>query len=352
MNTRRTRPPGVVEALIAAALFGAATPFASRLAGDTASGVLAGLLYLGSGIALGVSIFVWPLGHEASIVRRDVPWLAGAILFGGGLGPLLLVVGLRTTSSATASLLLNLEVVLTALVAWVFFHEGFNRRVGIGLSAILAGGIIASWQSHGGFGFSTGSLAIAGACACWAIDNNLTQRVSSADPRQIATLKGLLAGSANLAIGLGVGGSLPGGFNLFAAMLIGAFGYGLSLMLFVTALRHLGSARTGAYFGVAPFVGVIVAIVVFGESITVRTVPAGLFMMFGVWLHHSEDHDHEHQHELLVHAHLHTHDDDQHGHDHTERVLANGAHSHEHRHAPVVHRHAHRPDIHHRHAHQ
>ena len=251
----RTRQPGVVEALIAAALFGAATPFASRLAGDTAPAVLAGLLYLGSGIALSLSMLVWPLGHEARLVRRDLPWLGGAIFFGGGLGPLLLVIGLRSTPAATASLLLNLEVVLTALLAWVFFQEGFNRRIGVGLAAILAGGILTSWQSDGGFGLNPGVFAIVGACACWAIDNNLTQRVASADPRQIAAQKGLVAGSANLAIGLALGGSLPRGQNLFAAVTIGAFGYGLSLMLFVIALRHLGSARTGAYFGVAPFVG-------------------------------------------------------------------------------------------------
>ncbi len=348
----RRRQPGVREALTAAALFGAATPFASRLAGDTPPAVLAGLLYLGSGMALSLSMLVWPLGHEARLVRRDMPWLAGAILFGGGLGPLLLVVGLHTTLAATASLLLNLEVVLTALVAWVFFHEGFNRRVGIGLSAILGGGIIASWQSRGGLSFSTGALAIAGACGCWAIDNNLTQRVSSADPRQIATLKGLIAGSANLAIGIAVGGSLPGWSKSIGAMTIGAFGYGLSLMLFVIALRHLGSARTGAYFGVAPFVGVIVAITIFGEPLMARMVPAGLLMAFGVWLHLSEHHDHQHQHEPLIHAHLHTHDDDQHAHEHSASVLANGAHSHEHRHESTIHRHTHRPDIHHRHAHQ
>ena len=345
------RQPGVTEALAAAALFGAATPFASRLTHGTSPAVLAGLLYLGSGIALTLANFVWPLGREARLTRNDMPWLGGAIFFGGGLGPLLLVIGLRATPAATASLLLNLEVVLTAALAWLVFHEGFNRRVGFGLGAILAGGVITSWQSHGRFGLSAGSLTIAGACACWAIDNNLTQRVSAADPRQIATMKGLIAGSANLVIGLAVGGSLPPGRAVIGAMTVGAFGYGLSLTLFVTALRHLGSARTGAYFGVAPFVGVVVAIAVFREPIAARTIPAGLLMAFGVWLHLSEHHDHQHEHALLIHAHLHTHDED-HDHTHADGGHVLGAHSHKHRHEPSVHRHAHRPDIHHRHAHR
>ena len=270
----RLRQPGVFEALAAAVLFGAATPLASRLVGATSPQVLAGLLYLGSGVVLWLSMWWWPTRREAPLTRRELPALSGAIFFGGGLGPVLLVIGLRTTPAASASLLLNLEVVFTALVAWLAFHEGFSPRVGVGLGLILAGGVLVSWQP-GDVGFTWGAFAIVGACACWALDNNLTQLVSAKDPRQIATLKGVIAGSTNLAIGLLVGGAVPSLGATVGAITIGVFGYGISLMLFVTALRALGAARTGAFFAVAPFAGVAVAIVVLGDAIPSLLVPAG-----------------------------------------------------------------------------
>jgi len=257
------------------------------------------------------------------------------------------LVGLRTTPASTASLLLNLEVVLTALIAWVFFHEGFNLRVGVGFAFIVAGGVVVSWTGEVGFAVPIGAVAVAGACGCWAIDNNLTQKVSAKDPRQIATLKGLIAGGANLAIGLVVGGSLPSLNSTAATMTIGVFGYGVSLMLFVLALRSLGAARTGAYFAVAPFVGVIVAVVVFGAPLHARVWPAGLLIALGVWLHLSERHEHLHAHEPLSHSHPHTHDDPHHAHPHDNGFVL--AHVHPHDHTSMKHAHPHRPDIHHRH---
>jgi drug/metabolite transporter (DMT)-like permease len=200
----------------------------------------------------------WPTRREAPLTRREVPALSGAIFFGGGLAPVLLVIGLRSTPAASASLLLNLEVVFTALIAWLAFHEGFSVRVGVGLGLILAGGVLVSWQS-GHVGFSWGVFAIAGACACWALDNNLTQLVSAKDPRQIAMLKGVIAGSTNLTIGLLVGANFPSLSATAGAITIGVVGYGVSLMLFVSALRALGAARTSAFFAVAPFAGVVVA---------------------------------------------------------------------------------------------
>ena len=345
----RGRQPGVREAVAAAVLFGAATPFASRLAGDASPQVLAGLLYLGSGVVLGTSMLLWPTRREAPLTRRDVPALAGAILFGGALGPVLLMVGLRTTSAATASLLLNLEVVLTALIAWIVFHEGVDRRVALGFAFVVTGGVIVSWSDRGGFGVSAGAVAVTAACGCWALDNNLTQKISAKDPRQIACLKGLVAGSGNLGIGVVVGGALPSFEATVSAMGIGVVGYGISLMLFVSALRSLGSARTGAYFAVAPFVGVVVAVVVFGEPFSMRLWPAGALMAGGVWLHLSERHEHRHVHEPLGHSHPHVHDDLHHMHPHPPDVDFAEPHVHEHDHAATVHAHPHRPDIHHRH---
>jgi drug/metabolite transporter (DMT)-like permease len=343
------RQPGVREAILAAMLFGAATPFASRVVGEASPQVLAGLLYLGSGLLLGASMLAWPTRRQAPLTRRELPALAGAIFFGGGLGPLLLMVGLRSTPAPTASLLLNLEVVFTAVIAWVIFHESLDRQVAVGFALIVAGGAVLSWNQHGTFGLPAGALAVAAACGCWAIDNNLTQKVSGKDPRQIATLKGLLAGSANLAIGLLAGGSLPALGATAATMSIGVVGYGISLMLFVFALRSLGAARTGAYFALAPFVGVVVAILVFGESVSARLIPAGALMAVGVWLHLSERHDHRHVHEPITHAHPHTHDDLHHAHPHLPGVDVSEPHVHEHDHQPVAHAHPHRPDIHHRH---
>jgi drug/metabolite transporter (DMT)-like permease len=347
---QRSRQPGLFEALAAAALFGAATPLASRLVGATSAQVLAGLLYLGSGLVLWSSMWWRPTRREAPLTRRELPALSGAIFFGGGLGPVLLVIGLRSTPAASASLLLNLEVVFTALIAWLAFHEGFSLRVGVGLGLILGGGVLVSWQP-GRVGFTWGALAIAGACACWALDNNLTQLVSAKDPRQIATLKGVIAGSTNLAIGLLVGGALPNAEATAGAIAIGVFGYGISLMLFVSALRALGAAHTGAYFAVAPFAGVVVAVVALGDAIPSLLLPAGTLMGLGVWLYISEHHEHRHAHEAVTHTHMHTHDDQHHEHEHPADADLTAPHSHEHRHAALIHDHAHRPDIHHRHRH-
>jgi drug/metabolite transporter (DMT)-like permease len=346
----QNRRPGVVEALAAAFLFGAATPLASELVDTTSPQVLAGLLYLGSGVVLFASMLVRPARREAPLTRRELPALAGAIFFGGGLAPVLLVVGLRTTPAASASLLLNLEVVATALIAWLVFREGFSARVGSGLALILGGGILVSWQP-GAKGFTWGTLAIAGACVAWGIDNNLTQRVSAKDPRQIATLKGVIAGSVNLAIGLALGGSMPSVGPGLGAIAIGVVGYGVSLMLFIAALRSLGAARTGAYFAVAPFAGVIVAIVILGDPIPKLLLPAAALMAIGVWLHLTEHHEHAHIHRAETHTHLHTHGDGHHDHKHAPGVDPSEPHSHEHGHLALTHAHPHQPDIHHRHHH-
>ncbi|GLI24756.1 drug/metabolite transporter (DMT)-like permease [Xanthobacter flavus] len=250
---------GIVFALISAGLFGASTPLAKLLLGAVDPWMMAGLLYLGAGAGLAAvhlsrAALRLP-AVEAPLRQTDLPWLALVILAGGVLGPLLLMFGLARTDGASASLLLNLEGVATMAIAWIAFRENVDRRLLLGALAILAGAALLSWQGRATL--DLGTVLIAGACLCWGIDNNLTRKLSSADPVQIAMLKGLIAGTINLVIALGHGAAFPSAGAVAAAAVVGFFGYGVSLALFVLALRHLGTARTGAYFSLAPFVGAV-----------------------------------------------------------------------------------------------
>ena len=343
----------VLYALLAALLFGASTPLAKGLLADAPPQILAGLFYCGSGLGLGA---IWLVrrrsgsASDAALTRGDLPWMLGAIAFGGLLGPLLLLAGLTHTPASAASLLLNLEGVLTALLAWVVFRENVDRRIVLGMVAIVAGGALLTWQGRLEWGGLSGPLLIAAACLCWAIDNNLTQKVSASDPLQIAALKGGVAGTVNLGLGLMLGGAAPAAPTIGVALLLGFFGYGLSLVLFVLALRGLGTARTGAYFSTAPFVGATLSVILWQEPVTGTLLLAGGLMAFGVWLHVSERHEHGHSHIVTVHDHRHTHDA-HHQHAQSPADPADEPHSHAHEHAPLVHIHPHYPDIHHRHEH-
>jgi drug/metabolite transporter (DMT)-like permease len=351
---RRAPPAGVSAALLAAALFGVSTPLAKALLTSVPPQLLAGLLYLGSGLGLWLYRALRnrrPAGaKEAPLTRRDAPWLAGAIAFGGGLGPALLMVGLARTPASSASLLLNLEGVFTALIAWFVFRENFDGRIALGMLAIIAGGVVVSWEGPLEWGGLAGPFFVTGATLCWAVDNNLTQKVSAGDPEQIAMLKGLAAGSANVAIAAALGVSWPTVFRTLAGLVLGFIGYGVSLALFVRALRNLGTARTGAYFSSAPFLGAAVSIVLFHERPTVLVGGGAALMAVGVWLHITERHEHEHHHEGMKHEHLHVHDE-HHRHSHHPEDPVGEPHSHRHWHEPLVHSHPHYPDIHHRHGH-
>ena len=342
---------GVVMALLAAVLFGLSAPFAKLLLRGASPQLLAGLLYLGSGLGL---TLVWLLRRgrtrEAGLGGRDVPWLAGGIAAGGVTAPLLLMYGLTRTPAASASLLLNLEGALTALLAWVVFRENVGRRIALGMLAIVAGGAVLSWEGRTTLGGLLGPLAIVGACLAWAIDNNLTQKVSGGNPVQIAMLKGLIAGSVNTGVALALGASWPTAARIGGALTLGFFGYGVSLVLFVLALRQVGTARTSAYFSVAPFVGALVSLAVFRQSPTIGLIIGAALMGAGVWLHLSERHEHEHAHEPMDHEHVHVHDA-HHQHVHAPSDPPGEPHSHGHRHEPLVHSHAHYPDTHHRHRH-
>ena len=349
-----TMNTSVIYALAAAALFGASTPLAKVLGAEVSPVLLAGLLYLGSGVGLVLVRCLRDRGWKPSgLPAGEWPWLAGAILFGGVLGPVALMFGLTRTSGATASLMLNLEPVLTALLAWVVFKENADRRIVLGMLAIIAGGLVLSWPAGHTPDVSQswlGPIAVAFACLCWAVDNNLTRKVSASDSLYIAGSKGLFAGLVNCTVALTLDAQWVPMQVLTPTLLIGFLGYGVSLVLFVLALRGLGAARTGAYFSTAPFLGAAISILVLGESVSLLFWLAAAFMLFGVWLHLTESHAHLHQHQPLVHTHRHTHDE-HHQHEHDGDEPAGIAHSHTHQHAPIQHSHPHFPDIHHRHTH-
>jgi drug/metabolite transporter (DMT)-like permease len=343
-------------ALISAALFGLSTPAAKALLGAMHPAMLAGLLYCGAGLGVAIirrlswSVVTQPNAPEVALGRSELPWLAGAIAAGGIVGPLLLMIGLTRTGAATASLLLTLEGVATALMAWFVFQENFDRRIALGMGCLVGGAIVLSWEGQPTVSGLLGPLAIVGACIAWGLDNNLTRKASLADPLQIVELKGIIAGPVNIAIGLSAGGELPGLWATGLAGVVGFLGYGVSLVLFVLALRDLGAARTGAYFSTAPFIGTVAAIAVLQEPLTLQLALAGALMGIGVWLHLTEDHDHEHVHEPLEHAHPHVHDE-HHQHAHAPGDPPGEPHTHWHRHERLRHKHPHVPDMHHQHKH-
>jgi drug/metabolite transporter (DMT)-like permease len=344
----------IVYALASAALFGASTPLAKLLLSDAAPLMVAGLLYLGSGVGLAAWLGLRALSAGATraspIGRAEWPWLAGAIAAGGVAGPALLMYGLARTEGSVASLLLNLEAVLTAAIAWLVFRENVDRRIVLGMAAIVAGGVLLSWDQTPRAGGLAGPLLVAAACLAWAVDNNLTRKVSGGDAATIACLKGLAAGSVNLGLALAAGVTLPAAGTLLAAAALGFAGYGVSLALFVVALRGLGTARTGAYFSVAPFFGAALAFAVLVETPSAAFWIAAALMALGVWLHISERHEHEHAHEPMVHTHEHAHDA-HHQHEHDFAWDGREPHVHPHRHDRLVHSHPHYPDLHHRHGH-
>ena len=346
----------VVLALISAALFGVSTPAAKLLLGSIDPIVLAGLLYCGAGIGVGLlrrvlrASMSGNVATEAPLQRHDMPWLAGAIVAGGIAGPVLLMAGLSRTGASAASLLLTLEGVATALLAWFVFRENFDRRIAIGMAFLVAGALVLSWSGAPSLSNLMGPILIVGACIAWGLDNNLTRKVSLADPLQIVEIKGLFAGPINLLLGLAVGNNLPGFSPMLIAGFVGFIGYGISLALFVRALRYLGTARTGAYFSTAPFLGALAAILLLSEPISIQLAAAGALMAVGVWLHLTEDHEHEHVHEAMAHAHQHVHDEHHH-HAHSVDDPPGEPHTHWHRHERLTHKHSHVPDMHHTHSH-
>ena len=343
------RNPGVSAALAAALLFGLATPAAKVLLGETTPWLLAALLYLGSGTGLFV-VRALRRNDRPKFTRGEAGWLVGAIAAGGIIAPVLLMWGLAAMPASRASLLLNAEGVFTALLAWFVFRENFDRHIALGMGFIIAGAIVLSWTAQISFGAILPALAVLAACFFWAVDNNLTRKVSLSDATFVAMVKGLAAGAVNLMLALVGGAEIPRLTVSLAAGLLGFLSYGLSLTLFVIALRHLGTARTGAYFSTAPFAGAVFAVAVLREPLTFQLLASGTLMAIGVWLHLTERHEHRHTHELLSHTHEHVHDE-HHQHEHALPVAPGTRHTHWHRHESLTHSHPHFPDAHHQHPH-
>jgi drug/metabolite transporter (DMT)-like permease len=284
---------GPLCALLAAVLFGLSPPLAKLLIGRTHPQLLAGLLYVGSGIGLASILLVRRIAAPKAEARPKITggewgWLVGAIFFGGVLAPVLLMTGLVHSEASSASLLLNLEGVFTALIAWFVFREGVNGRVALGFGLILLGGVAISWTRGVGLSLSPAALLIVGACVSWGIDNNFTRKVSHADAFTTAALKGIVAGIVNVVLARSFGAEFPAAGNLVAALVLGFVSYGLSLVFFIVGLRHVGAARTGAYFSTAPFIGALIAGVFLHERLSLNVWIAGALMIAGVWLHLTE----------------------------------------------------------------
>ncbi|MGD9675172.1 MAG: EamA family transporter [Candidatus Bipolaricaulia bacterium] len=345
----------MIHAVLSALLFGVSAPLAKLLLARVDPMVLAGLLYLGAGAFLGTLALASrvrsPLRREPGLERRDLPWLAGATAAGGVAGPILLLLGLRTTPAATASLLLNFEVVATALIARALFREAVGGRTWIAVAAVCAGGTLLSLDLGAGWGFAPGALLIVAACACWGLDNNLTRPVSLRDPKLVTVVKGLVAGAFSLALASGLGRALPSCTTAILALGVGAVGYGASIALFVRSLRDLGAARTGAVFAAAPFAGAALSFALFPERPRAFFYGGAILMGLALALLVRERHAHPHVHEPFFHTHAHVHDE-HHAHAHAPGTEEAGRHTHSHAHARLEHAHPHSPDLHHRHSHR
>ncbi|HKU38101.1 MAG TPA: EamA family transporter [Polyangiales bacterium] len=346
-----SRARGAAFGLAAAALFGLSAPLAKLLLASVSPVLLAGLLYLGAALGLWLHRACAAPTSEAGLRRGDLPKLALVVIAGGVAGPVLMLFGLRRVSGLAGSLLLNLEAPFTMLLALLVFREHLGRSGLIAAALIVAGAGVLKLEP-GALGADTlGVLLLAAACACWALDNNLTQLLSLRDPFAVVRVKTLAAGVANTLLGIGLArGTWPEGLLVVAALALGSLSYGVSVVLDAYALRAVGAAREAAFFATAPFVGALASLVLLGESLRWHDAAAMLVMALGVILLVRERHSHVHAHDSLEHEHLHSHDE-HHAHAHGPDAPPGEPHSHRHRHEPLVHDHPHVSDAHHRHRH-
>ena len=339
---------GGVLALLAAALFGLSTPFVQAWGQGVGPFTTAALLYAGAAL---IAVFLRkPKDREAQLQPGDAGRLLAMALFGAVIGPVALVWGLQRTSGVSASLMLTLEAVVTALLAWRLYGETVDKRVVLAMGTLLVGGVVLALdQGFQGGVQLMGLLAVMAATVAWGIDNTLSRGVADRDPGQVVLVKAVLGLSATGWLAWWRAEPLPAELPMVMLLLIGASGYGLSLRFYLLAQRAFGAARTGSVFAFAPFIGAVAAFALGETTVSPYLALGGLLMLMGVLLHLAESHAHEHGHEWLEHEHAHRHDDGHHTHSHTS--MPSGPHSHWHRHDPLTHTHAHVPDIHHGHTH-
>lgn len=338
----------LVACITAAVLFGVSSPASKALLASLSPLTLAGLLYLGA--AVGVFPFALRGGSAtARRSRKNVARLGGVALFGGALGPVLLLMGLSQAPAASVSLWLNLETPATALLGWLFFREHLDKRVVVAVILVTIASALLAGAS--GAALVPAALLVAGGCLCWGLDNNLSASIDGFTPAQSTLAKGLAAGTVNLALGFAVGAPLPRALDVGAALLLGSLAYGASIVLYVRAAQQLGAVRSQLVFSSAPFFGVLVAWVALREPVLATQLAAAALMLAAIALLHRERHAHEHTHEAMTHTHWHRHDDGHH-HDHVHDPPVVGGHVHEHVHEATTHAHVHRPDLHHRHTHR
>ena len=339
---------GALTALAAAVLFGISTPLVQHVGLGIGSLTTAALLYAGA--ALVGALLRQPVQREARLRQGDVPRLLRMALFGAVIGPVALAWGLQHTSGTSASLMLTLEAVFTAVLARLWYHETLDRRVVLAMALLTLGGMLLVFdRAASGGGATLGLLAVTVATAAWGVDNTLSRALAERDPGQVVMFKGALGALATTVLALAFAEPPPRPGPAFALLAVGASGYGLSLRFYLLAQRAFGAARTGSVFAFAPFVGAALAVALGERSGSAWMFGGAALMLLGIVLHLAERHTHAHAHEATLHEHAHTHDDGHHAHVHD--LMPVGSHSHPHQHAALRHAHAHVPDEHHTHRH-
>lgn len=340
----------IVIGLLSGLLFGIATPFSKLLVSKVNSFELAGLLYLGAAVAF-LPFIIRNFEKEMGFIRKrnQLLTIGSIVLFGGLLGPVLLLTGLRLANSSSVSVWLNMELVATAVLGVLIFKDHLDRYAFAGVFFTLAAGITVSFQ-EGNAGIASG-LFIMAACFCWGIDNHLTALVDGASPQTITFIKGAVAGSTNLIIGLMTASGKPEPVVIFLSLAVGIVSYGFSIVLYVTSAQQLGATRSQILFSTGPFWGIMLAFFLLSEPINYYIIISMVFLAVGIFMTSIAIHGHSHQHPEIVHVHMHSHDDNHHNHTHDDDIESSTSHSHVHEHKETIHSHEHYPDIHHRHTH-
>ena len=277
----------IFYAILAAALYALNAPVSKLLLQNTPPTMMAGFLYLGAGVGMALmGLARRKTGHgkkEAQLTKKDLPFTIGMVVLDIA-APIFLMIGLKRTTAANASLLNNFEIVATSLIALLIFKEKIGRRLWLAIGLITLSSILLSVEDAGSFQFSVGSLFVLLACVCWGLENNCTRNLSHSDPLEIVIVKGFGSGIGSVIIGLMVGESLPVWSDILKILLLGFVAYGLSIYFYVYAQRDLGAAKTSAYYAVAPFIGVLLSFVIFREIPGVLFFIALLIMLVGTWL--------------------------------------------------------------------